>query len=126
MNNWTSDISAQTIAFNKSQVQFNIHVLIEKEAGVFSAHCLEFDITADGNTLEEALQNIIDCMKNHIEFCIEMGNYDKILDPAPQEYWNKLLISRPLRSFPFPENKLSAGMKNPIKEIDTYEVECCA
>jgi predicted RNase H-like HicB family nuclease len=126
MNNWISDISAQTIAFNKGQVQFNIHVLIEKEDGVFSAHCLEFDITADGKTLEEALQNIIDCMKNHIEFCIEMGNYDQILNPAPQEYWNKLLMSRPLRSFPFPENKLSAGMKNPIKAIDTYEVECCA
>jgi len=126
MNNWTSDISAQASAFNKSQAQFNIHVLIEKEAGVFSAHCLEFDITADGKTLEEALQNIIDCMKNHIEFCIEKGNYDKILDPAPQEYWNKLLFSRPLKNFSFPENRFSPDIKNPIKEIDTYEVECCA
>lgn len=126
MDNWVRRISKDAIVFNKDRVQINVHILFEKDNDIYNAHCLEFDITTDGNTLDEAEHNIIDCIRNHVEFCVEMGNFDKIYDPAPQEYWNKLLYSRQLNHFPFPEKLLSPEINYPIKEVDTYEVECYA
>ena len=28
-------------------------------------------------------------MVNHVSFCLAYDNLDKILNPAPQQYWNK-------------------------------------
>ena len=128
MKNWVKEISKDAIIFNKDHVKINVHILYEKDDDIYNAHCLEFDITTDGKSLEEAEKNIIDCIINHVEFCIEIGNFDKIYHPAPEEYWNKLLCSRPLRRFPFPppEKTLFPDIDYPIKEIDTYEVRCSA
>lgn len=126
MAKWIKDISEKAISFNENEIQITVHVIIEKKDDFYIAHCLEFDITADGYTLDDVQENIVTCIKNHVEFCIEMGNFDKILDPAPPEYWNKLLFSKPLKNFVFPEDNIPPIKKNPIKSIDTYEVACCA
>ena len=126
MDNWVKEISKDTIVFNKDCVKINAHILIEKDFDIFNAHCLEFDITADGNSIDEALNNIVDCIKNHVQFCIEMGNFDKIYDPAPQEYWNKLLSATLLKKFAFPREKFPSDINYPIDEVEPFEVKCRA
>ena len=126
MKDWIKNISSKAISFNKKNIQLCVHILLDKFDDKFTAHCLEFDITTDGDTQEQALQNAIDCIKDHVEFCIAYDNLDKLLDPAPQEFWNKLLCSKPLKSFPFPIDKFTAPINNPIKEVEAYQVFCHA
>jgi len=79
---------------NKDVIKFNVNisanVIIEKEEDLYTAHCLEFDIVADGRTEKEAMNNIFESIVNHIDFCLAKGNIDKIENPAPKKYWDKL------------------------------------
>ena len=74
------------------------NIIIEKEEDLYTAHCLEFDIVADGKTKKEAIKNIFISIKNHTDFCLEMGNLDKIENPAPKKYWDKLKLLRVFES----------------------------
>ena len=63
--------------------------LESKDGNLYVAHCLEFDLVAQGNTSEEAHNNLADLIKSHIEFAIEKDMEEKsIFHPAPQEYWD--------------------------------------
>jgi len=104
----------------KDVIKFNvnisaINVIIEKEEDIYAAHCLEFDIVAEGKTKKESIENILISIKNHIDFCLEMGNIDKIVNPAPKIYWNKLKYYKRMdkfktlkypKSIPFKETKI--------------------
>jgi len=62
-----------------------------KDGDVFIAHCLEFDLVAQGDTIEEAKTNLADLIKTHIDFSVEKDIEDKSLfKPAPQKYWEIL------------------------------------
>jgi len=126
MDKWVKEISNEAVIFNKGRVKINVHILIEKDIDFYNAHCLEFDITADGNSIDDALNNVVDCIKSHVQFCIEMGIFDKIYDPAPQEYWNKLMCATPLKKFSFPKEKFRSDISYPIDEVETYEAKCRA
>ena len=123
MENWVKDIPRNAIKYAKGNIQLTIHVLLENQEDFYIAHCLECDLTADGATPKEAQENIIDSIRDHVDFCIEKGNFDKIIGHAPQEYWDKLLHSHQLKrfEFPAPPNK-SPNFDYPIKEVDIYEV----
>ena len=74
------------------QVKINIsgHFLIKKEEDLITAHCLELDIIGEGKTQNKAIDNLIKSIINHITFCLEYNNLDKIENPAPEEYWKKI------------------------------------
>lgn len=66
-----------------------INCLEYKDGDIFIAHCLEFDLVAEGNTREEARTNLADLIKTHIQFSIEKNVEDKALfHPAPPNYWD--------------------------------------
>ena len=81
------------------KVNISANIILEKEEGLYVAHCLEFDIVADGKTKNEAIKNIFHSIVSHIDFCLTMGNIDKIENPAPKEYWNKLEIIKKESSY---------------------------
>ena len=59
-----------------------------KDGDLYIAHCLEFDLVAQGNSQEEAHNNLADLIKSHIQFAVEKDIEGKSLfRPAPQEYW---------------------------------------
>ena len=47
---------------------FHLDVLIEKENNHYTAHCLQFDLVADGKTKESAKKNIMDVIVEYICF----------------------------------------------------------
>ena len=72
---------------------FKLHVLVYKEDGVWTAHCLELDIiTADlkQTTVEK---DIVDLIHAQIASAYESGNIDNIFKPAPPEDWAKLYFA---------------------------------
>ena len=68
-----------------------LNTLEYKDGDVFIAHCLEFDLVAQGETLEEARHNLVDLIKSHTSFAIRKDVEDKCLfHPAPKKYWDIL------------------------------------
>jgi len=59
-----------------------------KDAGHFIAHCLEFDLVAQGGSLGEARENLADLISSQVTFASEKGLLPKSLfHPAPARYW---------------------------------------
>ena len=78
--------------------KFNLHILLYREPPYEIAHCLEFDIVAQGNTKKEALKNLIDGIELQVNFAIENNALESLYNPAPPEYWQKLAQTR---KYPF-------------------------
>ena len=73
------------------QAKATINCLEYKDEDIFIAHCLEFDLVAQGETREEARKNLADLISTHIQFAIEKDVEDKSLfHPAPPKYWDIL------------------------------------
>jgi predicted RNase H-like HicB family nuclease len=70
------------------QTKATINCLQYKDGDIFIAHCLEFDLVAEGDTQEEARKNLADLIKTHIQFASEKDIEEKSLfRPAPPQYW---------------------------------------
>lgn len=67
-----------------------------KDGDYCIAHCLEFDIVAQGKTFEEANKVLAELIGEQIKFAAEKDLEDKVLfRPAPAKYWE---ILRELRT----------------------------
>jgi hypothetical protein len=129
-DSWIKDAFENSIKITDKGIIINVHVIIEKEDDLYSAHCLEFDLVGEGENIDQAQESIIDNIINHITFAISKGLYDKIIDPAPPEYWNKLLHSKFLKPITIQPEENIAKERNQFPflsdlsgKIDSYQ--CC-
>ena len=71
------------------------HNLFIPEDGGFSAICLELDVASQGDTLEEARENIKEAVSLYLESVFEHGDADDAIPrPAPPEYWLQYFRSK--------------------------------
>ena len=90
--------------------KFNIHIILYREDDIQIAHCLEFDIVAQGKKKIEALRNLLDAIELQIGFALENNNLSSIFNPAPAEYW-KMLVNT--KKYPCkPEDKIPLFISN--------------
>lgn len=66
-----------------------LHVLGYKEKDRHIAHCLEFDLVAEGTTPDEAKDNLADLISSYLQFGKEKGISQFAYHPAPKEYWDR-------------------------------------
>ncbi|MEN6357478.1 MAG: hypothetical protein ABFD83_10380 [Armatimonadota bacterium] len=72
-------------------LKLRFNVLVEGQAdGTYLAHCLELDLVAEGETLEQACHEIMNVIDVHVRTCIENDNMENLFFPAPKEVWEKL------------------------------------
>jgi len=71
-------------------MKFNLHILLYSEDEIQIAHCLEFDLVAQGKRKIEALRNLLDAIDMQINFALENNDLASIFTPAPAEYWKML------------------------------------
>ncbi|MEA3359310.1 MAG: type II toxin-antitoxin system HicB family antitoxin [Thermodesulfobacteriota bacterium] len=76
---------------------FHLDVLIEKQEDRYTAHCLQFDLATEGNTIEEAEEMIIDAIFEYVTFAAEHNLIHKMFRPAPTDDWQKLSTSKPMK-----------------------------
>ena len=101
---------------------FHLDVLIEKENSLYTAHCLQFDLVADGKTKEEVKKNILDIIVEYVSFAYK-NNWERfVFKPAPQEYWEKLCHSRPEPSERIKKRINGVPLKRFIEEVDFNRV----
>ncbi|MFQ5751179.1 MAG: hypothetical protein ACE5HI_04215 [bacterium] len=89
--NWFEKAKQNAYVFNEQDgiVEFYLHILIDKEHDLFTAHCLEFDLVADGSTIEQVQKDIMDVCREHIVHCFDNKHLEYLLDFAPKEYWRQ-------------------------------------
>lgn len=68
-----------------TSMTFNI--LASRKENVWTAHCLELDIVAEGKTFEDVKTEIIELIKIQIDYAFSNDNLDNLYHPAPQEVW---------------------------------------
>lgn len=97
-------------------VQAILDVLMSQEEGKFYAHCLAFDLLAEGKNVQEAKKNLAEMIFEHIRFFVEKNMEPFIFRPAPMKYWEILRMvkkeSHPLPNIP--EDLLRATSPNRI------------
>ena len=67
-----------------------VHAVLYREDDLFLAHCLEFDLVAQGETPDKAYHNLLDAIELQMEFVREQGDLTNLIQPAPVEYWQML------------------------------------
>lgn len=78
-----------------SEGQAFLTCLTYTDEGYHIAHCLEFDIVAQGNSYEEATRKLSELIKEQIQFATEKDAEEKmIFHPAPKKYWDILFHIR--------------------------------
>lgn len=65
----------------------NLDIVIYREDGLWVAHCLQLDIVAASQTVEEAQSEIMELIKAHTEYTIEHDDWEHFYHPAPDKYW---------------------------------------
>lgn len=65
----------------------SVNILIKKENGVLLAHCLELDIVATGETLEQVQKEIVGLVCAQVDYAFSNDNLDNLYHPAPKEVW---------------------------------------
>lgn len=93
-----------------------ISILLLQEDNGWVAQCLEKDIAAQGNSINEALASFKNTFIGQLILDYEDNKTPlEDLQEAPKEYWDKYQLSRPLRdkeSFALPHS----GTPSPICE----------
>ena len=71
-----------------------VHVIIYREEDYYLAHCLEFDLAAQGNNIQESFQNLLDAVELQTAYALETGDLENLIQPAPPEFWRMLFKSQ--------------------------------
>jgi len=104
--------------------EFHLDILIKKEKGYFSAHCLQFDLVATDDTLEGAQKVIKDLCIAHIENSIANENMDFLFSPAPQKVWAEYYATMENRKCEVKQENLLTPKKSRasfhIQEVSCY------
>ena len=93
-----------------------LDVLHSREEGKHYAHCLPFDLLAEGDSEEEAMKNLAEMIFEHIKFFVESNMEPFIFRPAPMKYWEILrMIKKQAHFLPnVPEGLLKATSPNRV------------
>lgn len=72
-----------------------VHVILYREDERVMAHCLEFDLVAQGATVDEAYRNLLDAIELQTQYVHEIGDLDNLIQLAPVRYWQMLTRAEP-------------------------------
>jgi predicted RNase H-like HicB family nuclease len=90
-----------------------VHVLFYREEDRYVAHCLEFDLVAQGESIKDSYKNLLDAIELQTDYASETHNFENLINPAPTEYWRMLVKAES-------DTEMFAGMELPeiVSNID--------
>ena len=69
--------------------QKKIKILEYKDGNRYIAHCLEFDLVAEGVVAKEAKENLNSLISSYLQFAREKNIEEFAYHPAPKTYWDR-------------------------------------
>ena len=93
-----------------------LDVLVSQEQGKWYAHCLPFDLLAEGGTRRETLTRLEEMIFEYVRFFMERNMEPFLFRPAPMKYWEILRMLKKQGPFlPYvPEGLLKVTSPNRI------------
>ena len=93
-----------------------LDVLISQEEGKYYAHCLSFDLLAEGDTRHQAEKKLAEMIFEHVRFYLKNNMEQFLFHPAPMKYWEILKMIKHGGDFVprIPEGLLRATSPNRI------------
>lgn len=64
-----------------------LHVLLTREDDVVVARCLDFSVSSHGESEDDALNSLSDSIADYLNYAIEHGALDEIVDPDDDGLW---------------------------------------
>ena len=107
------------------QFEARLTVLMSQEEGHFYAHCLAFDLLAEGNTEQQAKRRLEEMIFEYIRFYLRNSLEQYLFRPAAMKYWNILrLIQKTKHNLPvLPQGLLKVTSPNRIaRYLDAVNV----
>ena len=77
-----------------SAARMTFNVLIKKENGGWTAHCLELDIVAQGESFEKAKDEIQSLITIQLDYALANDNMKYFFKPAPDAVWAEFFACR--------------------------------
>jgi len=75
------------------KIRLDFQVLLYRENPYWIAHCLETDLVAEGKTVAEAVDNLIDISNVQIQSALDEGDLASLFSPAPADVWRMYAVS---------------------------------
>jgi predicted RNase H-like HicB family nuclease len=75
------------------KIRLDFRVLIYRENDFWIAHCLETDLVAEGETVAQAIDSLIDISNVQIQAALEEGDLASIFSPAPADVWRMYAVA---------------------------------
>jgi hypothetical protein len=66
-----------------------INIIAKEEGNIWVGHCLELDIVATANDLDQLKHDLVDLIIAQIDYAFSNDNLDNLFHPAPREVWEK-------------------------------------
>ena len=113
----------------QKQFRGTLDVLISQEDGKYYAHCLSFDLLAEGETRRQAEKRLTEMIFEHVKFYLKNNLEQFLFRPAPMKYWEILkMIKNDGDYVPrIPEGLLRATSPNRISSyLNALDAPACA
>ncbi len=110
------------------QFEARLTVLMSQEEGKFYAHCLAFDILAEGNTEAQAKKRLGEMIFEYVRFYLRNNLEQYLFRPAAMKYWDVLrLIQKTKHNYlVLPQGLLKATSPNRIAQyLDPVNAPAC-
>ena len=96
-----------------------LRIVFYKEEGAWIAHCLEFDLIGDGDTQQEAVQQLCEAIVLQMEATIEHKNPANLFTPADGKFFEMFAAGKDVAT-------AELHLKNlPAPPSDSFEIEEC-
>ena len=73
----------------RKTISMVFNILAKKEGEIWIAHCLELDIVATGQSLENVKAEIKDLILAQVDYAFSNDNLENLYRPAPAEVWKE-------------------------------------
>lgn len=122
---WKNNTIRNALNKKPDGFSFNVHILLfhDDELNIYIAHALEYDIIAENKSQNGALNDLKDLFEAQVTFAVERGNIEGIVDPAPDEYWEKFYMKMNNKKEKLPKKILSALNKGIDMRFTNYGLD---
>jgi predicted RNase H-like HicB family nuclease len=95
-----------------------LRIVFYQEDGDWVAHCLELDLMGDGETREDALEQLAEAIVLQIDATAKLRNPANLISPAEAKFFAMFAAGRDVV-------RAELQLKLPTPRIDSFEIEEC-
>ncbi len=102
------------IGKKSADISLSVNILIKENDNMFVAHCLELDIVAVAETLDQAQKEVVSLICAQVDYAFSNDNLSNLFHPAPPEVWAEFFECKEQQERKY---KLESAFQKGVKTI---------